>query len=409
MTLSVRILICGINFTPELVGIGKYTGEMAAWLAGRGHEVRVVTAPPYYPDWQVAKGYSAWRYRTEQVSGVAVWRCPVWVPSRPSGLKRIVHLLSFACSSFPVMVRQFFWRPEVVIAIEPPFFCAPCAVLAAKLSHAKAWLHIQDFEIDAAFELGLLSSGWVRRFVAGFERWIMGKFDRVATISEGMGQRLRDKGVASGKTVLLSNWVDLEQIYPLPLSSPLRQELGIAENKVVLLYSGNMGNKQGLEIIIEAARRLAENNEILLVLCGEGSAKNDLQQQAAGRANILWLPLQPVERLNDLLNLADVHLLPQRAGAADLVMPSKLTGMLASGRAVIATARPDSELGRVISQTGLLVPPENPDALVAAINDLAGKHEKRQRLGRQARAYAEQHLDKEKILARFEQEVCVGM
>ncbi|MEW6594368.1 MAG: glycosyltransferase WbuB [Thermodesulfobacteriota bacterium] len=400
-----RILICGINFTPELVGIGKYTGEMAAWLAGRGHEVRVVTAPPYYPDWQVAEGYFAWWYRTGQVNGVAVWRCPVWVPKKPSGLKRIAHLLSFALSSFPIMVRQIFWRPEVIIAIEPPFFCTPATLLGARLCRAKTWLHVQDFEIDAAFELGLLSSGVMRCWVAGIEQWLMAKFDWVSTISERMRQRLGQKGVASGKCFFLPNWVDLEQIHPLSCTSPMRKALGISADQIVLLYSGNMGNKQGLELIIEAARRLAGKSQIRFVLCGDGCVREKLQRQAEGLANILWLPLQPLERLNDLLNLADVHLLPQKGGAADLVMPSKLTGMLASGRPIVATAPVGSELGKVVSKTGVVVEPENVEQFIAVIAQLIEDSEQRHRLGNQARLYAEQHLDKEKILARFEEEL----
>lgn len=400
-----RILICGINFTPELVGVGKYTGEMAAWLAERGHEMRVVTAPPYYPDWQAAEGYSAWRYRTEQVSGVAVWRCPVWLPEKPSGPKRIAHLLSFAISSLPVMLRHALWRPDVILTIEPPFFCAPAALFVGKLCGATTWLHVQDLEIDAAFELGLLSSGWLHRLVMTFERRVMGRFDRISTISGGMRQRLGQKGVAAGKCFLLPNWVDLEQIHPSPSPSPMRKELGISADQVVLLYSGNMGNKQGLEIVIAAARRLAGKTDLRFVLCGEGSARERLQKQAQGLANILWLPLQPLERLNDLLNLADIHLLPQKAGAGDLVMPSKLTGMLASGKPVIATAMPDSELGRVAAATGVLVEPENLDELVAAIARLMENREKMVKLGNEARVYAEQHLNKEKILARLEKEL----
>ena len=103
-----RILIHGVNFSPELTGIGKYSGEMAAWLAQRGHEVRVVTAPPYYPDWRVGEGYSGVAYRTEKWQGVLVYRCPLWVPARPGGLTRLMHLMSFAVASLPVRLRQVF-------------------------------------------------------------------------------------------------------------------------------------------------------------------------------------------------------------------------------------------------------------------------------------------------------------
>ena len=120
-----KILIHGINYAPEIIGTGKYTGELGRWLAARGHEVRVVTAPPYYPAWRVGEGYSAGRYRRESIAGVDVWRCPLWVPEKPSGLKRLLHLASFASSSFPIMLRQALWRPDVVMLIEPPLLGAP--------------------------------------------------------------------------------------------------------------------------------------------------------------------------------------------------------------------------------------------------------------------------------------------
>src|SRR5690349_6805771 len=158
-----RILIYGLNFAPELTSTGKYTGEMAMWLAERGHDVRVVTAPPYYPEWKVQKGYSAWKWRTESGASLKTWRCPLWVPRNASGIKRIVHLLSFAVSSFPVMVRQAFWRPDVVWTVQPTLAGAPIAALVAGMARARAWLHIQDFEVDAAFSMGLLKGGMPRR------------------------------------------------------------------------------------------------------------------------------------------------------------------------------------------------------------------------------------------------------
>ena len=177
-----RILIHGINYAPERIGIGKYTGEMATWLAKCGHNVRIVTAPPYYPEWHVQGDYKAWWYKHERLTGVDVWRCPLWVPRSPSGSKRIIHLLSFALSSFPIMLLQILWRPDIVLAIEPPLFCTPQAWLAARLSGAKAWLHVQDFEVSAFFGLGFSSSGLLQKIIAFLERCLMQKFDHVSSI-----------------------------------------------------------------------------------------------------------------------------------------------------------------------------------------------------------------------------------
>src|SRR6266478_7683146 len=135
-----RILIYSANFAPEPTGIGKYSGEMAWWLAEHGHEVRVVCAPPYYPNWQVDKKYRWPLYRRERWRGVDVWRAPLWVPKSPNGLTRILHLLSFAITSFPVMLWQIAWRPHVVLTVAPAFMCAPAGLLTAWLCRAKRWL-----------------------------------------------------------------------------------------------------------------------------------------------------------------------------------------------------------------------------------------------------------------------------
>lgn len=416
-----KILLYGINFAPELTGIGKYTGEMAAWLAARGHEVRVITAPPYYPAWQVSPGYSASRYTTEQWQGVTVLRTPLWVPAKPGGAKRLLHLASFALGSLPVLLRQWFWRPDVVWVVEPPLFCAPAAAVLARLAGGKAWLHIQDYEVDAAFDLGLLKGAALRRCVVAAEGWLMRRFHRVSTISGRMLGRAQAKGVDAARLVSFPNWVDISAIQPLRGPSPYRAELGIAADAVVALYSGNMGGKQGLEILAEAARLLGTVSQaaqgaesgppVQFVLCGNGAGRADLVARCQGLANVLFLDLQPMERLGDLLGLADIHLLPQRADAADLVMPSKLTGMLASGRAVVATAHPHTELGRVVAQhCGVVVPPEDAAALAQAIRTLAADAPRRAQLGTSARAYALAELDRDAVLARFEAQLlaCVG-
>ena len=400
-----KILLYGINCAPELTGIGKYTGEMAEWLSQQGHEICVVTAPPYYPEWKISKQYSSFLYRHEVINSVRVWRCPLWVPQRPSGLKRILHLVSFAVSSFPIMLSQVFWRPNIILVVEPPLFCAPTTLLTTWLCRAKSWLHVQDFEVDAAFELGILSSPWLRRLVLKLERLLMNRFDRVSTISERMMLQLSNKGVDSNKQVLFPNWVDIDHIYPLEILSPYREELEIPKSNIVFLYSGNMGEKQGLEIIVESARLLSEHKNITFVMCGNGAAYTRLFQLAKGLNNILWLPLQPLDKLNELLNMADVHLLPQKADAADLVLPSKLTGMLASGKPVLATAIDGTQISKVLESAGIVVPPENIDAFVKAMLDLAGDAERRQQLGKKARKYAVEHLGHKAVLARFEKDL----
>jgi len=400
---SMKVLIYGLNYAPELTGIGKYSAEMAESLAEAGYAVRVVCAPPYYPEWRIGTGHSAWRYRTEQNTTVRVQRAPVWVPRRPSGLKRILHLASFAIASLPTVFGQVRWRPDIVIAVAPSLMNIPTALMFGKLVKARTWLHIQDYEVDAAFELGMLKGRRLRRFALSAESWLMRRFDVISTISAKMIEHGRSKGVDSTRLFALPNWVDVNVIFPLKRPSVYREALNIPGDSIVVLYSGNMGAKQGIEVLAQAAAALAHRRDIHFVLCGDGPCKESLVQQCGHLANCTFLSLQPVENLNDLLNVADIHVLPQRADAADLVMPSKLTGMLASGRSIIAMARAGTELFDVVSPRGVTVPPEDVGALTAAIESLADDRSQRTRLGAAARVYAETELSRRAVMERLDE------
>jgi len=397
---SRKILIYSANFAPEQTGIGKYSGEMAAWLVSRGHEVRVVAAPPYYPQWKVDSEYS-WRpFRREWWQGVQVWRAPLWVPDAPRARARILHLLSFAITSLPLMLAQVLWRPDVVVTVAPAFVCAPGGWLTARLSGARAWLHLQDFEIDLAFAMGLLKSKVLQRVVVKLERWIMRRFDSVSSISGKMVDHLLDKGVAPERAEYFPNWVDLAHVKPSECGVSYRAELGIARDAIVVLFAGSMGGKQGLLVIPEIANLLTHRQDIVFVICGDGVMKPAIEAAAATLPNVHMLPLQPFDRLGELLCLADIHLLTQNADASDLVLPSKLSGMLASGRPVISTSHPDSEVGSVVAQCGVLVRAGDPEALADAVARLASNPAQRSGLGRAGRAFAETHFDLHRVLER---------
>jgi len=313
-----------------------------------------------------------------------------------------VHLFSFVVTSAPVLMRHAFWGPDVVLAMEPPFMGAPSVLLTARIARAKSWLHVQDLEVDAAFALGLLRAGWMSRLAFGLERRIKRLFSGISTISTAMAARLKEKLGAAYLPAVFPNWIDSDAIRPLTRPSVLRDNLGLTDDAVVALYAGNMGAKQGLELISDAAVHLANERNLVFVLCGDGAAADALREQMADMDNVRWLPLQPIERLNELLNLADIHLLPQRADAADLVMPSKLTGMMASGRAVVAAALPGTEVGRVVQSAGKLTPPGDPTAFSDAIRELVGDPKGRAKMGSAARRYAEEHWEKAEVLRRFE-------
>jgi len=396
-----RILIYSANFAPELTGIGKYSGEMAAWLAAQGHAVRVVAAPPYYPQWKVAPGHSGRWYRRERWQGVDVWRAPLWVPKCPGGTARVLHLTSFAITSAPVMLRQVFWRPDLVISVAPAMVCAPIGLLTARLSGAKAWLHLQDFEVDVAFRMGLLRGERLQRLVLRLEGALLRRFDCVSSISHRMVELLLAKGVLAQRAHYFPNWVDLSPAGTAAGSGGYRAELGIAPDAKIVMFSGSLGGKQGLMVVPAVAKLLAGRKDIVFVVCGDGIMKAQLEAATTGMPNVRLLPLQPRERLSELLATADIHLLPQNPDAEDLVLPSKLSGMLASGRPIIASCRAGTEIAGVVATCGLVVPPQDGAALAAAVGKLVDDEAARRALGRRARSLAEEHFERDRVLHRM--------
>ena len=405
-----KILLYGINYAPETVGIGKYSAEICEWLVTRGYQVYCISAIPYFPQWKVDRRYRNC-YQKEFINNVWITRCPLWVPSRPSGVERLLHLASFAITSLFPLLSQWRLRPDVVFTVAPSFFCAPGAVLLGHLCGRSTitWLHIQDFELDAAFELGMLKGRWLRRLAEDWERCTLRGFERVSSISHAMVQRLEFKGVAPSRIELLPNWVDLEIISPQQdsfcLQNSYRQELGIRPDQVVLMYSGSMNKKQGLELLVKAIAHLSDLPQVVWILAGEGPTKADLVRATEGFSQVIHLPLQPAERMNDWLNAADIHLLPQKAGAADLVLPSKLLGMLASGRPVVATSTPGSELAELASEAGVCSAPGDADAFADALRQLITDPEQRLMAGKRARKLAEERFGKDAVLKRFEQQL----
>lgn len=398
-----KILILGINYAPEMVGIGPYTAGMAEFLAASGHEVSVVCAKPYYPQWKVDPAYAEGGQRITMENGVRVVRLPTYVPEQPDGKRRLVHHMSFAArAELAMRAETRRSKPDVVVGIAPSLISMVAARNAARRTGAKFWLHIQDFEVEAAFATGLLQAeGLLAKNARRFENWAI-QADRVSTISPQMIAKLIDKGISPDRVIEFRNWANIDEVAPLDGPSPYRAEWGI-ERPHVALYSGNIANKQGIEVVVEAARRLQHRRDLEFVVCGNGPNRANLMKQVAGLDNIQFHDLQPRERLSDLLGLASIHLLPQIAGAADLVLPSKLTNMLASGRPIIATALPGTSLADEVEGCGIISPPGASDSLADAIETLLDDDAVRDSSGLMARTRAEQRWSRTNILAAFEQ------
>ena len=360
-----------MNYAPEFIGVGKYTTELAQFLAARGHAVNVVAALPHYPSWRVDVRPS-WRFATQQDGGIRVTRCPLLV--RPGGgIWRLVAPLSFALAAAPLVLwRAIRDRPRTVLCIEPTLFAAPAALLAARLVGARTVLHVQDLELDAAVATGYL--GRISPLVTLgrlFERAMRRHFDTVVTISDAMAARLRHQ-VAPGSVHVLRNWLDPQGLRPRLSAEAMRRNLGIPPGCRLVLYAGNLGAKQGLPILVEAARHLRADPSIRILVVGDGVMAPTLRAAAAALPNLDYHGLLPFEELGSLLAAADVHVLPQEKAASDLVFPSKLGPLLTSDRPIVVTAEPHSELALWLGGAALRCRPGDGRALAAALVGASG-------------------------------------
>ncbi len=403
-----NIKVVSINYYPELTGIGKYNGEMCPWLVEAGDEVSLICAPPYYPEWKVHSGYSGKSFSSAVEYGVEVTRCPLFVPIVPSTLKRLLHLASFAMSSSWALFRKWSDRPDVLVVVEPTLFTVPSVLLYCRLFGIKSVLHIQDFEVDAMFGLGMAGnqSGLVARFAFTIERWLMKKFDAVSTISYSMMDKARSKGVSDEKLIFFPNWSDTSFVNPDVDGSVLREAWGVKKSDKVVLYAGNIGAKQGLELVIKAASRYRSREDVKFFMVGSGAHVDYLRALASEQelTNIAFMPLQAWEDVPAMLSTADVHLVVQRKGAADAVLPSKLTNILSVGGHAVVTAEAETELGKLAEEyPGIYtcVEPENIDAFCEGLD----RELKSTGVNSVARKYAEQHLNKDAILNRFRRDL----
>ncbi|WP_415897578.1 WcaI family glycosyltransferase [Neptuniibacter sp. QD57_21] len=398
-----EFLLYSLNYKPELTGIGKYNGDLAQYLVDKKANVTVMTAPPYYPEWKVHEGFSN-KFSAVNDSGVQILRSPLYVPKSVSTLKRLLHLSSFALSSGMRLLSNLRLKPHVVFLVQPTLFCAPITLLYCKLTGALSVMHIQDFEVDAMFGLGMGKQGLFQRVARYVESWLLQRFDVVSSISFSMLENARSKGVEEQKLLFFPNWSDTEFITPEVDGSSIRNDWGYFQDDKVILYSGNIGQKQGLEVVLDAAKHFQSDPKVKFLIIGSGAYADTLKMMASnmGLQNLQFKPLQPWEDIPAILSMADVHLVVQKKGAADAVLPSKLTNILSVGGHALVTAELHTELGKISEKYRniyTLVEPENSKAFINALAQLITLDTRIPNLT--ARKYAIDNLNKDQVIDRF--------
>jgi colanic acid biosynthesis glycosyl transferase WcaI len=396
-----RILLMGINYFPEVTGIGPYNTELAEQLAAEGHDVTVLTAFPWYPHWKIDPAYRRKRpYLVERIHGVRVVRSPVILPAaRQTAFRRIVFDSSFALTALSSSLGV--GRLDVVICVSPPLQLGVTAWMIARTRRAKLIVHLQDIVPDAALSTGMMRAGKAVAVSQRLERFVYARADRITVISEGFRENLLAKNVPAGKLAVLPNWVDVSR-FDAASTPRVRTALGAPDGETLVLHTGNMGAKQGLETVIDAAAMLA-GEDIVVTLIGDGQSRAELQARATslGVGRLKFLPLQ--DDLPATLAAADVLVLSQRAQVTDSAAPSKLLAYMASGKPVVATVNATSEAGLLIEHAncGIVVPPEKPGDLAAALRELHRHPERHAGLGAAGRRHVAENFDRKVILKRW--------
>lgn len=399
-----RILIYSYNYYPEPIGIAPLMTELAEGLAKRGHEVRVVTAMPNYPERQIYEAYRGKWYLTEYKNGVTIQRSYVWIRPQPKLLDRVLLDASFVVTSF--LPAVFGWRPDVILSTSPSLpVCVPASLLGW-LRNCPVVLNLQDILPEAAIHVGLLKNKWLIRVFSLLEKFAYRSATKISVIADGFVENLLSKGVSSEKIEQIPNWVDINFIRPLPKEDNKFRAAHNLNGKFVLLYSGNIALTQGLETVIQAAAKLRDISEIAFVIAGEAKGLQRLQKYCTdcGADNVLLLPFQPREQLPEMLAAADVGLVVQKKNVISFNMPSKIQVLLASGRALIASVPDNGTAAKAVRQSGggVVVPPEDPQALATAILDLYKHPEKAKTLGYNSRKYAVEQYAFEQALNQYE-------
>ena len=386
-----RVIVWGINYAPEFTGIAPHNVALCEFLHARGHDAQMVTTFSYYPTWRKLPEDRGKLYRTDHLNGIPVHRCWHFVPPQVSALKRILHEASFILTS---TLRQLTLpRPDVYVLVSPPLLLGAAGWLIGKIKRAPFVYHVQDMQPDAAVGLGMLQAGWFIRALYALESLAYRSAARVSGITPGMLAKFRRKGVPEEKFIYFPNAISLRGEGAVAGVGEFRRKNGLPADAFIALYAGNLGVKQGLDVLIEAAR-LVRERRIQIVICGDGAQREALAEQAQRLElpNVKMLPLQQGADYNLLLADADVCFITQQSGSGNSFFPSKLLGLLAQSRAVVTVADPESELAEaaVAGGFGLNIPPGRPQEVADVLDQLAKDPARLARYGAAGSVYVQQ-------------------
>ncbi len=395
-----RVLVLCPHFAPDTAPTGTVMTAIVDGWAAAGHEVHVVTSLPWYREHRVEREWRRRPVRTERTPWGSVRRVHPFptdktnIPARAAGFAGLTSLMTLGA-----VFRRV--RADVVFAMSPPLTLGLAGWVVARIRRVPYVFNVQDVFPDVASELGVMTNRRLVGLCRWLERFSYRRSDAVTVLSDDLRDNLVVKlGPADGNRLVrvIPNFVDVARIQPAPRSEEpgsYRHEHGLVA-KTVVMYAGNVGFSQSLGLVVDAAHHFAAagRRDVVFVINGGGSARADLERDAAGLDNLVFVDFQPAERLAEVLAAADIHLVTLRTGLAKSSVPSKFYSILASGRPVIASVDAQSELARIVERSGcgLAVPPDDPGALIDAVGALADDAAARRRAGAAGRAVVEEWM-----------------
>ncbi len=396
-----NVLVLCPHFRPDVAPTGEVMTRIALELAARGHRLDVVTSLPWYEDHAIVPGWEGQLVRSEATPWGRITRVHPFPVDKAAVLARALAFGGFtALAGLVGMARP---RPDVVLAMSPPLTLGVAGWMVARRYRVPFVFNIQDVFPDVAIELGVLRNPRVIEAARALERFAYRRADAVTVLSDDLADNVLAKVRNDVRVETIPNFVDTEAIRPAPNENAYRAEHGLS-GRTVVMYAGNVGLSQSFDLILHAAEDLAERPEVVFVVNGGGVALSDLRRRAEGLGNVVFVGMQPRERLPEVLAAADIHLVPLKRGLARSSVPSKLYSVLAAARPVVASVDVGTEVARTVEAAGagLAVAPEDPVAFTSAIRELIVDPTTAREMGAAGRRWVERWASPAAVAAAYE-------
>lgn len=398
-----RILVVCPHFVPDTAPTGTVITSIVEGLGALGHRLHVVTSVPWYEHHRVEVDWQGTFVHHASTRWGTISRVHPFPGDKANLVSRAVGFAGFTVLA-GLTAAASASRPDIVLAMSPPITLGLAGAAVARMRRIPYVFNVQDIFPDVAVELGMITDPKVIAAARFVERSVYARADAVTVLSDDLRANVVAK-VAPDRTDkirVIPNFVDTDRIVPAEPENAYRTEYGLVGRRVVL-YAGNVGHSQSLDLVLDAARAFAEDPSVVFVVNGQGSARPALEEAATGLDNVVFVDYQPAERLGEVLAAGDIHLVPLRRGLAASSVPSKIYSILAAGRPFVASVDPGTEIARIADRSGagIAVEPDDPDAFVGALRRLLDDPDDAVRRGAAGRRWVEGRASPEAVAAAY--------